>query len=273
MIVEAKGDVISLSGSLMQNHWLTIKAASNLLLKEHPEGIIIDCSGITQCTLEGVKTFKVAVDDIERVKARIILVHIPPNVWEMVRQAPGVRSSLAVAKSMDEARASLKLGLLSKGPDDKQAPVVMVPLLEGQDCVSCIHQACVVARERQAVIYLVCVLEVPRSLALNAPQGDRELQAQTLIDRAEELVRKEGLTAKPYIQRGREYSQTLLDAASSLKADIIVLGLPGGEGSGAPIDVADTLLRRATCEVMVSRTTGAPPPSMHAARETQRLPD
>lgn len=268
MIVEAMGDVISLSGSLTQNNWLTIKAACNLLLKQHPEGIIVDCSGLTQCTPEGALTFGDAVHDIESAKARIILVHMPPNVQDVVQKVPGVRSSVAIAKSMDEARASLKLGLWARGPQVKSAPVVMVPLLSAQDCAASIHQAATIARERNAAVYLVYILEVPRSLAITAPLGEQEQVARQIIERAEGVMRKEGFMATPYIERGRDYSQTLLEAAKNLSADVIVVGLPSIETNDSLADVAKTLLKRAPCEVVVSRTPSPPVGPQPAIRDT-----
>jgi nucleotide-binding universal stress UspA family protein len=274
MIVEARGDVISLSGSLTHNNWLTIKAACNLLLKQHPEGIIIDCGGLTQCTPEGALTFGDAIHHIENARARIILVHMPPQVMEVVQKVPGVRSSVAVARSLEEARASLKLGLWSKGPEAaKNGPVIMVPLLHAWSCEAAIHQACTRARETGGHIYLVSILEVPRSLAMTAPLGEREQQAQASIEKADGLVRKEGCTSTPYIQRGRDYSQTLLEAAQNLKADLIVMGMPGGESAGTLAGVAQTLLTRAPCEVLVSTTPAPTLNGLPAARETQRLPD
>ena len=57
MIIETKNDVVRLSGALKKNQWLTIRAATDLLLKDHPEGIIIDCEHLTEISSEGAKTF------------------------------------------------------------------------------------------------------------------------------------------------------------------------------------------------------------------------
>ena len=53
MIIEQKDDVVRLSGSLTRNQWMTIKAAANLLLTNHPEGIIVDCSHLESISEDG----------------------------------------------------------------------------------------------------------------------------------------------------------------------------------------------------------------------------
>ena len=273
MIVEAKGDVISLSGSLKHNHWLTIKAACNLLLKTHPEGIIVDCSGITDCTPEGAWTFGDAIHHTEKVKARIILVHMPPKVLETVQKVSGVRSSLALARSMEEARSSLKLGIWDKSPVEKSAPVIMVPILGMAPPENAIHQACRLASERGANLYMVYILEVPRALALTAPLGEQEQVAEELLEKAEELFRKEDFSVSRFIRRGRDYGPTLIEAAQHLKADVMFLELPPDGQGPNPGRLVETLLSRRPCQIVIS----TPPPSSSpnpgsASRETHKLP-
>lgn len=273
MIVEAKGDVIALSGSLKHNHWLTIKAACNLLLKTHPEGIIVDCGGVTDCTTEGAYTFGDAIHHIENVKARIILVHMPPAVLEIVQKVPGVRSSIAMARSMEEARNSLKLGMWDKGPTEKSAPVIMVPLIGQEPPEHAIHQACRLATERGAHVYVVCILEVPRALALTAPLGDQEQVAEELLAKAEALFRRESFVASRYIKRGRDYGPTLIEAAQHLKADVMFVELPPNDQGPSQPRLVETLLQRRPCQIIISTSPSSAPASPAAVRETRKLPD
>ena len=273
MIVEAKGDVISLSGSLKHNHWLTIKAACNLLLKTHPEGIIVDCVGVTDCTPEGAWTFGDAIHHIEKVKARIILVHMPPTVLEIVQKVPGVRSSIAMARSMEEARNSLKLGMWDKSPTEKSAPVIMVPLIGQEPPGHAIHQACRLATEQGANVYVVCILEVPRALALTAPLGDQEQTAEELLEKAEALFRRENFVAARYIKRGRDYGPTLIEAAQHLKADVMFLELPSNDQFPSQARLVETLLQRRPCQIIISTSPSSAPASQADVRETRKLPD
>src|SRR5437879_2535309 len=110
MIVTGKNDIVQLSGALHKNQWLTIKATARLLLQQHSQGILIDCSELTEVSEEGTKTFLEAMRDIQGEGARIVLVNLPDNVLQVMRCVPGVRSQLPIAKSEEEARASLRVG-------------------------------------------------------------------------------------------------------------------------------------------------------------------
>src|SRR5204863_9799246 len=120
MIVESIGDVIKLSGDLTSNHWETIRTAAGLVLKRHPRGVVVDCSGITSCTEQGAETFYDMLMHIERKKSRIIVANIPPVVREALKHVPEVRSRLAVASTVEEAQHSLDLlETISSKPEPK----------------------------------------------------------------------------------------------------------------------------------------------------------
>src|SRR5947209_19925430 len=109
MIIETKDDVVRLSGSLARNQWMTIKAAANLLLTNHPEGIIVDCSHLEGISEDGAKTFLEATRDIEATKSPILVVSLPQQVLAVCKTVPGVRSQLPIADTIEEARASLRM--------------------------------------------------------------------------------------------------------------------------------------------------------------------
>src|SRR5688500_219102 len=109
MIVESYEDVIVVSGALRSNFWETIHTAISLMLKRHPTGVIIDCSGISEVTPEGADTFRDIMAFIHEHDARIIVAGVPVQVMEVLKSVPEVRSQLAVAKSVEEARRSLDL--------------------------------------------------------------------------------------------------------------------------------------------------------------------
>ena len=101
MIIETKDDVVRLSGSLHKNQWLTIKAAANLLLQQHPEGIIVDCARLEEISEDGAKTFLEAMRDIEAARSRIIVANLPEKVLAVLKSVPGVRSQLPIAESVE----------------------------------------------------------------------------------------------------------------------------------------------------------------------------
>src|ERR1700709_2224051 len=96
MIIEAREDVVKLEGNLDKNLWPTIQAAANLLLRHHPQGIIVDGSELANCSPEGAKTSRDAMDYIGRYRARIVVCGLPECVMDVIRAVPGVRSRLPV---------------------------------------------------------------------------------------------------------------------------------------------------------------------------------
>ena len=109
MIIETRGDVVYLSGSLHKNQWMSIRAAANLLLHDHPQGIIVDCAGLENISEDGARTFLEAMRDIESARARILVASLPQKVLTVIKTVPGVRSQLPIAASVEAARASLKV--------------------------------------------------------------------------------------------------------------------------------------------------------------------
>ncbi len=177
MIIEAREDVVRLEGSLDKNLWPTIQAAANLLLRHHVQGIIVDGSGLTGCSPEGAKTFRDAMDYIERYRARIVVCGLPEPVMEVIRAVPGVRSRLPVTATLEEARASLNLGgpgIARATVGNRPPPEILVPFLSPHNAEAATALACRLAKAdtgagQKARLHLAYVLEVPRNLPLTSP--------------------------------------------------------------------------------------------------------
>jgi anti-anti-sigma regulatory factor len=110
MIIHENGDVIALKGSLDTNQWPALRSVVSLRLKEHPSGVILDGSSLTDITEAGAHTFLDASNFIQAHHARVVVSGLPDNILEAIRRIPGVRSQLPLASSVEEARASLAVG-------------------------------------------------------------------------------------------------------------------------------------------------------------------
>lgn len=260
MIIEAREDVVRLEGGLDKNIWPTIQAAANLLLRHHPGGIIVDAGGISRCTPEGAKTFRDGMDYIERFRARIVVSGLPQDVLDVVRAAPGIRSRLPVAGSLDEARASLKLS----GPGGARAVAgaqprsILVPLLRTDRPEAAGALACRLAKAepgQKSRLHLACVLEVPRHLPLTAPLPEEEAEAARLLEAAASAARCEGVTAETLVTRARDAGEEIVHQAEALGASMIVLAyLPSDDPSDTFMSrVSRTILDRAPCEVVLNK--------------------
>lgn len=264
MIIEAREDVVRLEGALDKNLWPTIQAAANLLLRQHMQGIIIDASGLVRCSAEGALTFRDAMDYIERYRARIVVSAIPPEVMETLRAVPGVRSRLPIAETIEDARKSLMLGG-SRGRTQagrRELQDIIVPLIGDQAPVTATALACRLAKSDglKPRIHLIYVLEVPRVLTLTAPLPEEEAVASRVMEGAEAIVKREGLTAVTYVTRTRDAGDELVQQAKQVSANIIVLAYtPTGADGDIMERVAKTLLGRAPCEVILNKMPTAVP--------------
>ncbi|HZO89725.1 MAG TPA: universal stress protein [Chthonomonadaceae bacterium] len=262
MIIETKEDVVRLSGSLHKNQWLTIRAAANLLLQEHPEGIIIDCGGLEEISEDGARTFLEAMRDIEAAKSRIIVANLPEKVLAVLRTVPGVRSQLPIADSVEEARASLRLTHRHPAAPPavngaRRGNVLLVPLLAELDLTYGAHLAGRLAQGTRAEVHLVYLLEVERTLPLNAPLLDKEQAAQEALSQAIRHARQYSVPVQEHVERVRGVEDGILTAIRSNAADMVVLGATsepiGEEGHEVFHRLVDSLLHRAPCEVIVGR--------------------
>jgi len=267
MIIETKDDVVRLSGSLTRNQWMTIKAAANLLLTNHPEGIIVDCSHLESISEDGAKTFLEAMRDIEAAKSRILVVSLPHKVLAVCKTVPGVRSQLPIADTIEDARASLRMAnrpgaLREKNPTNgsdsaKRTLSILVPIVANMELTYGAALAARMSRGSKADIRLVYFLEVPRTLPLNAPLVDEEQYAQLMLREAVAGARQEGAAASEHVERVRDAGEGILATAKNYQVDILVLGATTEPLAGEQHEkfhfLVDTLIHRAPCEVIIGR--------------------
>ncbi len=261
MIIETKEDVVRLSGALHKNQWMTIKAAANLLLQEHPQGIIIDCGHLDEVSGEGGKTFLEAMKDIEAAHARIIVANLPENAAAVCRTIPGVRSQLPVANSVADARASLHTLNCKRSLAAMEAAKtngrILVPLIAEVDLTYGAVLASRIAKVNRFEVRLAYLIEVGRGLPLNAPLAEEEKAAQETLKRAVPLTQPQGIIPVQEIQRVREPLDGILSAVKLQEIDLIVLGAPysaeGDQSHEAFSSLTNALLERASCEVIIGR--------------------
>ena len=261
MIIETKEDVVRLSGALHKNQWMTIKAAANLLLQEHPQGIIIDCGHLSDISGEGGKTFLEAMKDIEGVHSRIIVANLPENAAAVCKTIPGVRSQLPIANSVADARASLHTLNCKRSMAAMEATKtngrILVPLVADIDLTYGASLAARIAKVNRFEVRLAYFIEVGRGLPLNAPLADEEKVAQETLKRAIPQLQPQGVAPVQEIQRVREPLDGILMAIKLQEIDQLVLGAPysteGEEAHEAFYSLTNSLLDRAPCEVIIGR--------------------
>jgi anti-anti-sigma regulatory factor len=233
VIVESYEDVIVLSGALRQNFWETVHTAISLLLKRHPTGVIIDCSGISEVSADGAMTFRDMMDFIHRHHARIIVAAVPKHVQDVLRAVPEVRSQLAVANSVEEARRSLDLLVEEKAPKKRPATpgnaIKMIICLVGDPCDDeALKMGSQIADSVPSEIHLVFVVVVPRNLPLTAPLPKQEETASTALEAGRAFLRKRSMPHEVHLQRGRDVASALYDLIGEVTASHLVVPLLSG---------------------------------------------
>jgi nucleotide-binding universal stress UspA family protein len=118
-----------------------------------------------------------------------------------------------------------------------------------------IELACRLGEEQKAEIYLVTVIEVPRTLPLEAPMPEIEVKAEDIIKRGESIISLRGLKANGEVRRGRIAGEEIIRVAKDWEADLIVMGIRAEIRMAQEIlgRTSDLVLRRAPCEVIVDK--------------------
>jgi nucleotide-binding universal stress UspA family protein len=115
--------------------------------------------------------------------------------------------------------------------------------------------ACRLGEEQKAEVYLINVIEVPRTLPMEAPMPEAETKAQEILKEGESIVSLRGLPVKGEIRRGRVAGEEIIRAAKDWEADLIVMGIRSEIRMAQEImgRTSDLVLRRAPCEVIVDK--------------------
>ena len=118
-----------------------------------------------------------------------------------------------------------------------------------------IELACRLGEEQKAEIYLINVIEVPRTLPMAAPLPVAEAKAQEVLKQGEAIITLRGLQAKAEVRRGRVAGEEIIRAAKDWDAEMIVMGIRSQIRMAQEIlgRTSDLVLRRAHCEVVLEK--------------------
>lgn len=263
MIIEARGDTITLRGAVTTNIWAAVQAAAALLLENHPQGIVVDCSALTEFTREGAETFEDALKYIEGHDARIILAGMPPELLAVVRAVPGVRSELPVAASIEEARASLDVGEPAVRRSRGHGAAVVPMLGDWQRAVR--HAARLASREN-AEIHLLGLIKVPRHLPIGTPLPDEERAVQERLQAAKAIAKEAKLQSAAHVERVRSEAAGLLEFGLRLEADFAVVSLDRIGVAEPFMDESEAMTLLQAPKFEISLLKGKPPERPRGAK-------
>lgn len=238
MIIESYEDLIKLSGSLRSNFWETIHTAISLALKRSAQGVIIDCSGITDCNSEGAETFRDIQIFLERHDARVIVAEVPDEVMAVLKTVKDVRSQLPIAETVEIARASLNRLVepeeekeKRKKPTPQPGKRYLVCILDSPSDSYALQVACEHAESNHAGLVLVHPVVVPRELPIQAPLMAEETLGESLLEKGHAYCDQHEVPCSLMMPRGRDFATAIDDAVQESRATQVFVPL-GAERTG-----------------------------------------
>jgi nucleotide-binding universal stress UspA family protein len=115
--------------------------------------------------------------------------------------------------------------------------------------------ACILAKKNRARIYVTYIVQVARTLPIDAEIRPETERADKVLERASEIAHEQGIAVEPSLIQAREVGPAIVDEASEKDVDLIVLGLTyktrfGSFNLGV---VVPYILKEAACRVIVLR--------------------
>jgi nucleotide-binding universal stress UspA family protein len=111
------------------------------------------------------------------------------------------------------------------------------------------------ARRDKAKVFVIYVIEVRRTLPLEAALDEEVVRGERILDNAEAVAESLGYQVETELLQAREAGPTIVDEAESRNVDMIVLGLPYKKRFGE-FNIGRTVpyvLKNATCQVVLWR--------------------
>ncbi|MBA4181767.1 MAG: universal stress protein [Anaerolinea sp.] len=132
---------------------------------------------------------------------------------------------------------------------------ILVPITNSPESFEAVGIAVTLAKPRKGRVYVVHVIEVNRSLPLNAELESEARRGEQLIRRAEEVASELGFQVYGQLLQAREAGQAIVDEARDREVEAIVMGIGYKTliGSFQVGRTADYVLKNASCQVWVVR--------------------
>lgn len=141
----------------------------------------------------------------------------------------------------------------------------LVPVVQSQASLDAVTIAVTMAKPRKARVYVVHVIEVSRSLPLNAELDAEARRGEQLIKRAEDIAAESGYPVIATLLQARDAGAAIVEEARDHAIEAVVMGIPYNKlmGSVHVGRTADYVLKNATCAVWVVRQSMNPSTDHH----------
>ena len=132
---------------------------------------------------------------------------------------------------------------------------ILVPISGSGADEEAIELACTLAKRHKAKIYVVYVIEVGRSLPLDADVDSEMEKAEEVLTHAEDVAAEEDYDIETDLLQAREAGPGVVDEAMERGVDLIVMGVGRKKPLGI-FDLGETIshvLKEAPCQVLLYR--------------------
>ena len=111
------------------------------------------------------------------------------------------------------------------------------------------------ARRSRGRVSAIHVIEVRRTLPLDADLPEERRHADGVLDRAEQTAEEKGIEIETEVLQARDIGTAIVEEAIEARADLVIMGIPYRRRFGE-FDLGKTIpyvLKHAPCEVWVCR--------------------
>jgi nucleotide-binding universal stress UspA family protein len=139
--------------------------------------------------------------------------------------------------------------------DSLRLKEILVPIDGSEGSLDALALACLLAKRNKGTVYAVYVIEVARTLPLNAELTPEARRGEEVLTRAEQVADSLDFEVAGELLQARDAGHAIVDEAIERAADGIILGMsykrPLGEFQMGR--TAQYILKNAPCQVIVSR--------------------
>jgi nucleotide-binding universal stress UspA family protein len=138
---------------------------------------------------------------------------------------------------------------------ESELKALLVPVDGSQESLKALEFALGIAKRRKGKVNIVHVIEVKRSLPLDAELVSEALRGEEILDEAEKVAKRMDFEVEGDLLQAREAGHAIIDEATERGVDAIVLGIPFTRpyGDFELGRIPAHILKHAPCEVILLR--------------------
>jgi nucleotide-binding universal stress UspA family protein len=136
-----------------------------------------------------------------------------------------------------------------------QARRILVPVNGNPTDRDMISLACMIGRLNRSEIHVIYVIEVKRSLPLDADLPQEATRGEEVLDRAEEFASEHDESVQTELLQARDVGTAIVDEAINREVDLILLGINYEKrfGEFSMGKTVPYVLKNAPCRVWICR--------------------